>query len=60
MEEIGRTKNQELASYETIKKFIILDHDFSIQDGQLTPTAKVKRKEVYKKYGEQVEALYQD
>jgi long-chain acyl-CoA synthetase len=60
VEEIVRTKNQELASYETIKKFIILDHDFSIQDGQLTPTAKVKRKEVYKKYGEQVEALYQD
>jgi len=36
----------------------VLDHDFSIQDGQLTPTAKVKRKEIYKRYGEQMEALY--
>jgi long-chain acyl-CoA synthetase len=58
VDEIVKAKNQDLASYETIKKFIILDHDFSIQDGQLTPTSKVKRKEVYKRYGEKVEALY--
>lgn len=60
VEKIAAAKNQELASYETIKKFIILDHDFSIEAGQLTPTAKVKRKEVYAKYGKLVESLYED
>ncbi len=60
VENIVKEKNQELASYETIKKFIILDHDFSIENGLLTPTAKVKRKEVYKKYGNLVDALYQE
>ncbi|MCX6065147.1 MAG: long-chain fatty acid--CoA ligase [Chloroflexi bacterium] len=60
VEDIVRLKNQELASYETIKKFIILDHDFSIEAGELTPTVKVKRKEIYKKYGAQVDALYQE
>jgi long-chain acyl-CoA synthetase len=58
VEEIVKAKNQDLASYETIKKFIVLDHDFSIQDGHLTPTVKVKRKEIYKRYGELMEALY--
>src|SRR5262249_18105888 len=37
-------KNRELASYERIKKFIILEQDFSVESGELTPTLKVKRK----------------
>ena len=58
VEEIVAAKNQELASYETIKKFVVLDHDLTIEAGELTPTAKVKRKEVYARYGKLVEALY--
>ena len=34
----------------TIKRWIILDNDFSIDAGELTPTMKVKRNFVYKKY----------
>lgn len=50
--------NAELASYETIKRFCILDHDFSIAGGELTPSLKMKRKAIDKKYEEQLNALY--
>ncbi len=60
VEQIVEEKNEKLARYETIKRFIILDEDFSIENGYLTPTLKVKRKEVYAKYGSQLDALYRD
>lgn len=50
--------NQELASYETIKKFCILPQDFSIEAGELTPTLKVKRKAIIEKYKDKIEAMY--
>jgi len=51
--------NQQLASYETIKKFLIAPTDFTPESGELTPTLKVKRKVVTEKYQEQLERLYQ-
>jgi long-chain acyl-CoA synthetase len=51
--------NQQLASYETIKKFLIAPTDFTPESGELTPTLKVKRKVVTQKYQEQIERLYQ-
>jgi long-chain acyl-CoA synthetase len=58
VEKIIKKKNAQLARYETIKNFVLLDHDLSIEAGDLTPTMKVKRKEVFKKYGDLMEALY--
>ena len=52
--------NQNLASFETIKKFAILDHDFSIESGELTPTMKVKRKSVTEKYRQVLESFYKE
>jgi long-chain acyl-CoA synthetase len=52
--------NQRLASYETIKKFIIAPTDFSPENGLLTPTLKVKRKIVTQQYQTQLEQLYQE
>ena len=52
--------NQDLASYETIKKFEILDHDFSIETGELTPKLSVKRKVVNSKYGHTFDGFYRD
>lgn len=43
-----------------IKKWKILDHDFSIEGGELTPTLKVKRKVVNKVHSETIEQLYLD
>ena len=50
--------NQELASYETIKRFAILPRDLSVEDGDLTPSLKVKRKLVEKKYLDTLNTLY--
>jgi long-chain acyl-CoA synthetase len=52
--------NAGLASYETVKRFTILDHDFSQETGQLTPTLKVKRKFCTAKYKAEIEAMYKD
>ena len=50
--------NKQLPPYKTIKHFALIPRDFSIEGGELTPTLKLKRKEIYKKYGELVEELY--
>ena len=50
--------NATLPSYETIKKFTILDRDFSQEQGELTPTLKVKRKACTQKYARQIDAMY--
>jgi long-chain acyl-CoA synthetase len=52
--------NKELASYETIKKFAILEHDFSIETGELTPKLSVKRKVVNSKYGHIFDGFYEE
>lgn len=53
-------KNKQLPSYETIKRFAILEKDFSIEGGELTPTLKVKRKLVTERYKEILDALYNE
>jgi long-chain acyl-CoA synthetase len=50
--------NQSLASVEQIKRFTLLAQDFSIENGELTPTMKIKRKVINSRYQEQIEALY--
>lgn len=53
-------KNKTLASYETVKRFTILEDDFTQETGELTPTLKVKRKFVSQKYKDVIEQLYQE
>jgi long-chain acyl-CoA synthetase len=50
--------NSRYAQVERIKKFFILDHDFSQETGELTPSLKVKRNVVNDKYADQFEQLY--
>jgi long-chain acyl-CoA synthetase len=52
--------NAEQASYATIKKFAILAQDFTVEGGELTPSLKVKRKSVEQRYGDTLDAFYQD
>ena len=47
-----------MAQFEKIKKISLIPQDFSIDGGELTPTMKVKRKQVNEKYAEQIEAIY--
>jgi len=51
--------NQRFARVEQIKRFAILPRDLSQEEGELTPTLKVKRSVVYEKYGPHVDALYE-
>lgn len=64
LDEIGRVieelNKKELASYESLKKFAILPSDLSVDDGELTPSLKVKRKVVEKKYKHLLDAFYKD
>jgi len=49
-----------LASYERIKKIAILDHEFDIERGEITPTLKVKRNIIESRYQALIETLYKD
>src|SRR3954451_20172027 len=51
--------NQRFARIEQIKRFAILPRDLSQEEGELTPTLKVKRSVVYQKYAGDVDALYE-
>lgn len=51
--------NQRFARIEQIKRFAILPRDLSQEEGELTPTLKVKRSVVYKKYAGDVDTLYE-
>lgn len=50
--------NSQLASYETIKRFVILAQDFSIESGELTPSLKIKRRVVDEKFKNEIDSLY--
>ncbi|HTJ44881.1 MAG TPA: long-chain fatty acid--CoA ligase [Kofleriaceae bacterium] len=51
--------NKELAKYETVKKFAVLPKDLTVEEGDLTPSLKVKRKAVEKKYAKVLDSLYE-
>jgi len=55
--EIDRV-NQKFARVEQIKKFFLLDTQLTAEDEELTPTMKLKRKLVEKKYAAQIDAMY--
>lgn len=50
--------NLKLARVQTIKKFVVVPHEFSIDGGELTPTMKIKRKVVNEKYRAEIESMY--
>lgn len=50
--------NQGLARVQTIKRFTIIPREFTVDGGELTHTMKLKRRVIYEKYGEQIEAMY--
>ena len=50
--------NQLFNPVEQVKKFELLDSEWTINGGELTPTLKLKRKVIMEKYGEAVERIY--
>ena len=51
---------KKLAKYERVRKFILLGNPFSVEDGDLTPTMKIKRKVVEIKYKNEIEKIYNE
>ena len=58
MEQEMQKQLRELAHFEMPKKVILLEKDFTVEGGELTPTMKVKRRVVEKNYKDRIEALY--
>lgn len=52
--------NDCFATYEQVKSFALLAENFTVENGLLTPTLKVRRKEIVKKYYDLIESLYKD
>ena len=50
--------NKNLTLIEKVKKFVLIHEEFTINNGMLTPTLKLKRKEIIKNYKQQLENLY--
>ena len=50
--------NQRFARIEQVKRFTVLDRDLTQEDGELTPTMKVKRAVVYREFADAFDALY--
>jgi long-chain acyl-CoA synthetase len=52
--------SNELAKFERIKNFKIKRNPFSMEEGEITPTMKVKRRIVEKKYADAIDAMYEE
>jgi long-chain acyl-CoA synthetase len=50
--------NAQLARYEQVKYFDVLDEDFTIENGLATPTLKIRRRQIVARYLDRFEALY--
>jgi long-chain acyl-CoA synthetase len=49
---------QGLAGFEQIKKFTLLPEAFSMEAGLITPTLKLRRKMIYHRYANEINAMY--
>ena len=58
MEQEVRSQLTGLAHFETPQKIAMLEHDFSIESGEMTPTLKVKRRVIEQRYAGLIDALY--
>ena len=58
MKEVVNKVNKNLSVIEQVRKFILIDHEFTIENSMMTPSMKVRRFAVKDKYGDQLEDLY--
>jgi long-chain acyl-CoA synthetase len=50
--------NASVSKAESIRRFVILDSDFTIEDGEMTPTLKVRRNIVTEHFAGEIDRLY--
>jgi long-chain acyl-CoA synthetase len=59
-QEIVDKVNAELASYESMKRMCVVPDEWSVEGGELTPSMKLKRRVVEKKYEKEIADFYAD
>jgi long-chain acyl-CoA synthetase len=52
--------NEDFAKIEQVKKFHLLDRELSEEEGEITPTQKLKREAIAETWKDEIEALYDD
>lgn len=57
-ENLLRTVSRQLATHEKVRKFLLIPEQFSIENGQLTPTLKLKRRAISSKFEKEINSLY--
>jgi long-chain acyl-CoA synthetase len=50
---------KDLANYERVRKFTLLDRQFSIEEGELTPTQKIRRRVIEERYARLIDGMYE-
>ncbi len=58
IEEAIREVNADLAQHEKVRRFTVLDREFSLAEGEITPTLKVRRRVVAERYRDLIEGMY--
>ncbi len=59
VQKIVNRVNKQLAPFEQVKRFRVLHREFTIEQGEVTATMKVRRKQVLENFGAELESLYQ-
>jgi long-chain acyl-CoA synthetase len=57
-EKMIRTVSRQLATHEKVRKFLLIDIPFTIENGQVTPTLKLKRDVITTRYASEIDKLY--
>ncbi len=57
-EKLMRTISRQLATHEKIRKFMLIEESFTIENGQMTPSMKLKRKAITTKYAAEIDKVY--
>jgi long-chain acyl-CoA synthetase len=58
--EAVRRGNQKLSRVEQVKRVLLLERELSLEEDEITPTMKVKRKNIEKKFASSFDRLYED
>jgi long-chain acyl-CoA synthetase len=51
--------NSRLSNVEQVKRWTMLDHDFGLEEGEITPTLKARRATIVERYADEIEGLYE-
>lgn len=57
---MAKANRQAINQVARVKRWVVLDKEFDVVSGELTPTFKIKRKYIVKKYEQEIDKMYQE